>query len=294
MKALDPALKAHLAGGVTTLCWCWRIERRDGVVFGFTEHDLPLSFDGVSYEPESGMMPSEIRAGSDLSVDAQDAEGILSSDRISEADILDGLWDGASVEAWRVNWKDTSQRVLMRRGATGEIRRGRVGFVAEVRSISHLLGQTVGRTYQSACDAALGDSRCKVNLDSPAYRGEGVVTDTVREATFAASGLSSFDPGFFEFGMLEWSTGANAGRKVEVSQHSIAGGVAVLTLIDRPIKGIALGDEFVVRAGCDKRLATCAGRFSNVPNFRGFPHIPGQDAIVRYATRAGGHEGEVI
>ena len=35
-----------------------------------------------------------------------------------------------------MNWADTSQRVLLRRGAVGQIRRGRMAFVAEVRSLA--------------------------------------------------------------------------------------------------------------------------------------------------------------
>ena len=117
MKTIDAALQAHLDGGATTLAWCWRITRSDGQVLGFTNHDRGLTFAGTDFEPESGFGASEVRSGSDLSVDAQDAEGVLSSDRITEADILDGRWDNAEVDVWRVNWADTGQRVLMRRGA---------------------------------------------------------------------------------------------------------------------------------------------------------------------------------
>ena len=108
MKSLSPALQAHLDEGTTTLAWCWRITRSDGVTFGFADHDGTLSFDGTDFEPESGFTASEVRSGSDLSVDAQDAEGVLTSDRITETDILDGRWDNAEVEVWRVNWSDTS------------------------------------------------------------------------------------------------------------------------------------------------------------------------------------------
>jgi uncharacterized phage protein (TIGR02218 family) len=132
MKSLSAALQVHLDSGTTTLAWCWRIERADGVVYGFTDHDRHLSFGSVTYEPESGFAASEIRSGSDLAVDAQDAEGVLSSDTITETDILDGRWDNAAVEVWRVNWNAVSQRVLMRRGAIGQVRRGRLAFVAEV------------------------------------------------------------------------------------------------------------------------------------------------------------------
>src|SRR5699024_5557858 len=74
MKTLAPALQAHLDDGTTTLAWCWRIARADGVTFGFTDHDRTLSFDGTDFEPESGLTASEVRSGSDLSVDAQDAD----------------------------------------------------------------------------------------------------------------------------------------------------------------------------------------------------------------------------
>ena len=102
MKALAPGLQAHLDEGTTTLAWCWRIVRSDGVTFGFTDHDRPLVLDGATFEPESGFTASELRSSSDLSVDAQDAEDVLRSDRITEADILDGRWDNAEVEVCSV------------------------------------------------------------------------------------------------------------------------------------------------------------------------------------------------
>jgi uncharacterized phage protein (TIGR02218 family) len=294
VKALPPALQAHLDEGTTTLAWCWRILRADGVTLGFTDHDQTLTFDGTDFEPESGFAASEVRSGSDLSVDAQDAQGVLSSDRITETDILDGRWDNAAVEVWRVNWAATSQRLLMRRGAIGQIRRGRLAFVAEVRSLAHVLGQTVGRTFQATCDAALGDTRCGVNLEAPAFKGTGAVIDLLRDRAFTASGLGGFTSGWFSFGTLDWTSGANAGRQAEVLSHDLVDGVAVLTLLEAPVRAIAMSDTFTIRAGCDKRIATCGTKFVNVANFRGFPNIPGQDAVLRYATTDGGHEGAVL
>ena len=197
MKSLSPALQAHLDDGTTTLSWCWRISRSDGVALGFTDHDRTLSFDGTAFEPESGFAASEIRAGSDLAVDAQDASGVLTSDRITETDILDGRWDNAAVELWRVNWADASQRVLLRRGAVGQIRRGRMAFVAEVRSLAHVLGQTVGRTFQTGCDARLGDARCGIDLENTIYKGAGVVADLLRSsrARAATNGSKPARPG---------------------------------------------------------------------------------------------------
>ena len=294
MKNLSPDLPAHLDDGTTTLSWCWRISRSDGVALGFTDHDRPLAFDDTAFEPESGFAASEIRAGSDLAVDAQDATGVLTSDRITETDILDGRWDNAAVELWRVSWADTSQRVLLRRGAVGQIRRGRMAFVAEVRSLAHVLGQTVGRTFQAGCDARLGDGRCGIDLENAVYNGTGIVTDLLRDRAFMASGLSGFDAGWFASGTLTWTSGANAGRATEVLAHGLDSSIATLTLLEAPVLQIAEGDSFIARAGCDKRITTCSAKFANVANFRGFPNIPGQDAVLRYASQDGGHEGNVL
>ena len=294
MKSLSPALQSHLDDGTTTLSWCWRISRIDGVTLGFTDHDAVLTFDGNDFEPESGFAASEVRSGSDLSVDAQDAEGVLTSDRITETDIVDGRWDAAQVELWRVNWADTSQRVLLRRGAVGQIRRGRMAFVAEVRSLAHVLGQTVGRTFQASCDAALGDARCGIDLENATYKGTGVVTDLLRDRAFMASGLAAFAAGWFTSGTISWTSGANAGRITEVLAHDQADSIATLTLLEAPVRVFAEGDAFIARAGCDKRIATCGTKFANVANFRGFPNIPGQDAVLRYASRDGSNDGTVL
>ena len=42
------------------------------------------------------------------------------------------------------------------------------------------------------------------------------------------------------------------------------------------------GEALVLTAGCDRRFATCVSRFVNAANFRGFPHIPGSDFVLRY------------
>jgi uncharacterized phage protein (TIGR02218 family) len=294
MRILPAALQAHLDSGTTTLAWCWRIERADGEVFGFTDHDRPLAFGGTTYEPESGLSASEIRAGSELAVDAQEAQGVLTSDRITETDILDGRWDNANIEVWRVNWADVSQRTLMRRGNIGQVRRGKAAFIAEVRSLAHVLNQTVGRTFQYYCDAALGDARCGVDLDDPAYRGVGSIVAVLADRVFEASGIAGFAAGWFELGFLEWTSGANAGRRAEIARHAAAGGQVLIELFEAPVRALAVGDAFVIRAGCDKQFTTCKAKFGNVVNFRGFPHMPGDDAVLRYANRGDANTGRPL
>ena len=90
MRALDPELTAYLAGGATTICRCWRITRSDGLVQGFTDHDRELAFQGQKYAPESGFDASGIEAGIGLAVDNTEITGALTSEHLSEDDILAG------------------------------------------------------------------------------------------------------------------------------------------------------------------------------------------------------------
>jgi len=294
MKSFPQSLQTHLDSGTTTLAWCWRLTRNDGAVFGFTDHDRPLTFDGTTFEPESGFSASEIRSGSDLSVDAQEAEGVLTSTTITETDILDGRWDNATVEIWRVNWADTASRALLRRGAIGQVRRGRLQFVAEMRSLAHVLGQTIGRTFQVSCDAALGDARCGVDLNAAAFKVTGTVVSLSGDRGFAVSGLAGFVEGWFALGTLRWLTGANTGRKAEVLSHALTGADVIITLLEVPVRPAEVGNTFDIFAGCDKRFETCQAKFANAVNFRGFPHIPGQDTIIRYAAKGDANAGSVL
>jgi uncharacterized phage protein (TIGR02218 family) len=283
MKLLPPALQSHLATGTTTLAWCWRITRNDGTKLGFTDHDRDLAFDGTAFEAATGFTASEIKDALGLSVDNLEVSSALKSDRLNEDDLAAGLYDDAIVEIWRVNWTDTDQRVLMRSGSLGEVRRSGAAFTAEVRGLAHYLQQPKGRLYQSACDADLGDVRCGIDLDNPAFRGAGTVLAAASPRLFTASGLAAFAAGWFTRGLVTFTSGANAGRSHEVKRHTLAGTEATIELWQPMASAISAGDTFTVTAGCDKQLATCKARFANAANFRGFPHMPGPDYILAVA-----------
>ena len=287
MKDLPPALAAHLASGATTLCWCWRLVRRDGVTMGFTDHDRDVTFDGTTFEAAAGFEASEIRDTVGLSVDNLEVTSALTSERLAEPDLAAGIYDDARVEILRVNWQDVAQRVLMRAGSLGEVKRSGTTFAAEVRGLSHYLQQTKGRLYQYGCDADLGDARCKVAMASAAYRGEGTIAAASSARRFTATGLGAFAADWFSRGLLTFTSGAAAGQGIEVKLHAVQGGVATIELW-QPARGpLEAGQTFEVTAGCDKHLDTCAAKFANVANFRGFPHMPGNDVLVRIA-RSGG------
>jgi uncharacterized phage protein (TIGR02218 family) len=290
VKTLPAGLQAHLDGGATTLCHCWKLERRDGAVLGFTDHDRPLAFDGVVFEPASGFTASAIESGLGLNVDNLAAFGALSDAGLIENDLAAGLYDDAEVTLWRVNWRDVAQRVILRRGAIGEVTRGRTVFEAELRGLAHRLNQPTGRVFQYPCDADLGDVRCTVDLDQPAFKSSGTVTAATDRRMFTASGLDGYTSGWFSRGKLTWDTGANAGFDAEVRIHAKAGAVTV-ELWAPMATSVLPGDGFTIRAGCDKQPETCKTRFGNLVNYRGFPHMPGNDWITSYPNRGKSNDG---
>lgn len=282
MRSLG-ALQAHLDTAATTLCWCWRVTRNDGVRLGFTDHDRALSFDDTVFEAASGFAASAIEGAVGLNVDTLEAHSVLKSERLDEDELAAGLFDNALVEIWRVNWQDTAQRVLMRYGSLGEIARGELAFRAELRGLAHELNQPKGRTIQFACDADLGDARCGVALVAPTFAAQGTVASVESPRRFTATGpVTSFAVEWFSRGLLSWDTGANAGRSMEVKLHARIGSDTVFELWQRMAQEIAPGDLFTARAGCDKQFSTCREKFDNAVNFRGFPHVPGNDFAISY------------
>jgi uncharacterized phage protein (TIGR02218 family) len=276
MKSLSPSLQSHLSSGVTTLCWCWKLTRRDGIAQGFTDHDLPLTFDGLPYAAVSGFTASEVQSSLGLAIDNLTVLGALSADTLNEADLAAGLYDDASIELWRVNWAAPEQRVLMRKGNLGEVKRGRTAFQAEMRGLAHRLNQPVGRAYGYSCDADLGDVRCGKDIASPDFTASGTVATVTDNRRFTVTGLGAYASGWFSGGKLTFTGGANEGRAMEVKRH----GTAAIELWQSMSETVAPGDAFTLTAGCDKQFTTCKTKFANGINFRGYPYMPGNDAVL--------------
>ncbi len=295
MRDLPSELASHLASGATTMCHCWKLVMKSGETLGFTDHDRELAFESAVFEPESGFTATEVQDSLGFGVNNQDVSGALRSDRLDEKRIAAGDFDGASVETWWVNWQDVSQRIMLRKGTIGEITRGGLGLTAEIRGLTAAFDRPRGRLFQYGCDAVLGDARCGVNLNDVAFLGVGTVTGFDDDIRITASGLSGFGDGWFTRGTLTWVTGANAGRIVEVKSHVKVSGIATIDLWQSLPDAIAAGDTFEIRAGCDKQFGTCRDKFANHLNFRGFPHIPGDDFVLSYPKKDeendGGDEG---
>ncbi len=294
MKTLSAGLADHLAGEVTTLCRCWKIIRADASVLGFTDHDRDLSFDTVTFAAASGFDAGDMEQNLGLNPDSQEVIGALNSPAISADDIHADRYDGARVELWLVNWLLPDERVLDRVFTIGEIREEGGAFRAELRSLSAEFDQTSGRRFSRQCDADLGDARCGVDLESTLLSATLTVTGIRGELSFEADGLSDFPSNWFRGGHLRFVTGANAGVGIEVAEH-IAGETGASLHLWKPMAfGVAIGDVATLTAGCDKSFGTCIAKFANGVNFRGCPHIPGNDFALGYASTFRLMDGEPL
>lgn len=284
------SLQAHLETGATSVCRAWALERADGVVMGFTDHDADLAFEGLVFRAETGMTARALQQSTGLSVDNAEGFGALTAGGLTEADILAGRYDGARVRIWQVNWADVAQRELIFRGSIGEVSRSGGAFRAELRGLTEVLNQPQGRMFQRGCTAVLGDRQCGFDLNRPGFSVE-VAPLGVAGAVFRFDGLKEFDDRWFEGGRFRVLDGAAAGLIGLIKNDRLSDAGREVELWQALGAEVAPGDRVRLEAGCDKRVATCRLKFSNFLNFRGFPHIPGEDWLMAYPTGAGVNDG---
>jgi uncharacterized phage protein (TIGR02218 family) len=285
-------LDDHLATGITTICRAWMIARTDGQVMGFTDHDLPLEFDGVTFRADAGLTARALEQSTGLSVDNSEAVGILRDTSLTEADIAAGRYDGATVTAWLVNWVDPAQRRVRFRGTIGEIKSGDGAFRADLRGLTEVLNQPQGRSYNRQCSAVLGDARCRFDLSDEGYSANLLIEQVSDGRVFSFSALTAFEPRWFERGRLTVISGAaKALTGVIKSDAFVDGGMRELELWQTLGLLPTVGDMVRIEAGCDKRPSTCRLKFANLNNFRGFPDVPGEEWLVSIPTSSSTNDG---
>jgi len=259
---------------LTTIAFCWRLERRDGVCLGFTTHDRDLVIGGLVYRAAPGMLPSAMSLSDGFDAAALDVGGALSAQAIGAADLMAGRWDGAAVAIFMVDWEEPEgEQLALARGTIGDVSVRGQAFEAELRGAAAVLEQAVVEQTSPECRAGLGDKRCRADMAARVRVTRIVAADEdMVEVAQAAAGNA------YAYGRLRWISGANSGLESAV----LASAGTMLTLREAPAVAAAVGDLVEIEEGCDKAFATCAGRFGNALNFRGEPHLPGIDLLTRY------------
>ncbi len=284
-------LLAHLQTGATTVCMAWSVLRKDGTLYGFTDHDRDFTFDGVDFKASTGMTARALQQTTGLSVDNSEAVGALSDAAITEADIMAGRFDGAKVRMWLVNWSDVTERIQQFHGSFGEIARSAGSFRVELRGLTEGLNQVKGRVFHKACSAVLGDGQCKFNLAQSGFSTTQTVVSKDADGKLHLQSLPEFPSGWFDRGRLVVLTGAAEGLVGLVRFDRQTANERLLDLWIALGAEILPGDTVRLEAGCDKSADTCRTKFANFLNFRGFPHLPGEDWLTSYPVSSMNNDG---
>ncbi|PLC06409.1 hypothetical protein CY658_05085 [Variovorax sp. RO1] len=275
-KTVSIPLKAEYAKGTTTIARCWRFERRDGHVVTVTTCARDLLINGEVYRSKEGVNPTAIAQEASAAVSNSEVTGTMAAESVSEAELFAGLWDSAFVTVFEVNYRDLSMGTMQLQGGNiGDVKAGRSAFTAEVRGLTQRLQKVVGEQWTKNCPANFGDARCKFDVES--LRVTGTLTSAIDLRTFVDSTRPEADD-YFGAGLLKFLTGANAGVELEVYSYA-PGGTFVLHL-PMPYT-VAAGDQYSVVPGCRKRFEEdCVTKYANWVNFRGAPHVPGNNKIL--------------
>jgi uncharacterized phage protein (TIGR02218 family) len=261
---------------VTTIAFCWRLARRDGVTLGFTSHDRDLFVAGLRYRAAPGMVPSSVELTSGFDRDSVELAGALTSDAMREEDLIAGRWDGAQLWLFMTDWtapEVQSQHLV--RGELGNVSTADGRFTVDLLGPTHGLDAPVVEETSPACRAFLGDHRCRVDM---AGRARMTTVQTVDSNAITVN--ATLVEGVYGTGQLRWLDGPNAGLSTMIAVQQ--GNTVYLS--QRPAFEAIAGTRVSLIEGCDGRFSTCTTRFNNAANFRGEPHLPGTDLLMRYAS----------
>jgi len=292
MRTVPAAITAARQSSVSRLCKIWELTRLDGTVYRFTEHDRDIEVDGDTFYATASFDPSSIKGAADMSVSDMDVVGAFDTEYISARDLLGGVYHGASFWVGEVLWDAPDEGVdILQFGWLGRVRETGGKFVAELLGPGAMLQQTIGEVYSPVCRATLGDSRCNAQLSA----WHGTVTSVTSRRVFEQTGIAEPEAGYFIFGKVVWTSGENADAAASMDVQAMDG--AEISLFMPMPFDVSIGDTFTLYAGCDKRLATCRDKFDNVLNFRGEPHVPVSDDLIRGpgpdTPRSGGSSSDV-
>ena len=256
---------------LTTLTFAFILRRRDGVTLGLTSHDRPLLVDGVECRASPGMTPSAIQRSTRLDADTVDLAGALSHEAIGADDLDLGRWTGAALTLHAVDWETGATLTTLIRGTLGVIERSGARWSVALDGPLARLDEPLTERTAPECRARLGDRRCRV---SPA------AITAVRTIVAADEGglrLAEGDEDRWAGGECVPLDGELAGLRLALGR--VAAGRLTLRL--PPPRALAVPLRARLRQGCDKTLATCVERYANAANFRGEPHLPGNDLLLR-------------
>jgi uncharacterized phage protein (TIGR02218 family) len=262
---------------VSRVCLLWRVRRRDGVEQRFAALDVDVVWGGQVWTAAAPFDATAAEASRNLAAGQMEVAGLLASPEITAEALLNGLYDDAEVTVLRVDWSAPVRGAeVVLAGRIGRVTAGQTRFEAELLLPAALLDRPVLDLYSPECRVDLFSPPC--GIAEGIWTRPGTIAAILSDTSFVVSGFAE-PAGWADYGRVTITSGPNTGARREIRSHGADGLIDLWEPFAAPV---AIGDTVSIAAGCDKRLATCRDRFANTLNFRGFPHLPGTDAVFRY------------
>ena len=277
-KYISPAMQAHLNSGATNFVMCWRLTPVSSYsTIGFTEHHQDIIYKGIAYQAKSGLSTSAVKQSDELSPNNIDADFFLNLNDKQAYDFRAGIFDTALCDFFLIDALQPALGIIsLLRGSLSTIQFSRGQAGAQIDSLSARLQQNLLERSSPTCRANLGDNRCRVKL--AAFTVTGIVMKATNNNQVFIDDKRTEATNHFNQGLLTWLSGNNQGLCVDIKRFTKGG---TFLFFEPLFKPISLGDRYQVVRGCDKTVKTCETVFNNVVNFRGEPHLPGNDQIFK-------------
>ncbi len=255
---------------------CFTITLNTGTILTYTNADVSIPLNSYVYLANSILIDGlKFKCEVGLDVDQQQITiSARPTDTIGGIPFLqairNGILDGAEIQrerAFMASWSAAPiGSVILFKGRVGAIDHvGRTTAQITVNSDLVLLDIDMPRNvYSPTCQHILFDTGCA--LVKNAFGAAGAVGAGSTKQTINWSGASAA----YVQGTITFTSGANTGATANI-KAAVSG---VMTLDIALQNAPSTGDAFVVYQGCDHSQATCATKFNNLANFRGFPYIP--------------------
>jgi uncharacterized phage protein (TIGR02218 family) len=282
-KTTSAGLAAHLAGTSHSMCWMLRLALKDGTVIGLSDHDVDINFADsvvdagggtVRYRADPGLIMSDIVQTATFDSDNFEAS-VPIGELITRAGLIGGRYAGAEARLFQINWKQPAQGAL--KYLLGTVTQARPEgdlAVFEVQSEKAKLEQTIGEVLTLQCRTWYGSPLCTKTPESV----DAVVASVTDDMSFTVTYAGTFADDYFNFGVVEFTSGALIGTSVDVHDWTAGTGGVILYL--PAAEAPAIGDACTIKRGCPRNRPACMER-DNIVNYRGEPDLPGSDKILR-------------
>jgi hypothetical protein len=307
VKQASPQTLAILASGQYILAELYAITLVTGQSYYFTDFQVPLTsavyrgpaaqtyLTGITITRETITQKAGIEAGN-MAVtlapqpDSPNAPILIAGYPLHQA-AANGFLDGATVSMAKLFMNPPIPPAFLNPAASG----GAVGwFLGTVQNVemdrvsvtltvddylAYLGNQQMPRIlYSPGCFHQVYDAGCTLLKSS--FTVSGTIASAGDGAHFTTN-LTQAD-GYFNLGVLTFTSGTNNGRSGTVSLFKHASGAFSMNFPFPVAPGV--GDTFSVYPGCDLQQSTCSGKFANLAHFSGQPYIPTPETILDGGT----------